>query len=140
MKRYSLSPFTNLPVSFFDDFASDAPEVFGKRNKNGGFYPQVDFSEDVNNHVIHAELPGVAPDDFHVEVKDNVLTISGEKRSVVEKPNYVERSYGSFQRSFTLPTKVDKDAIEANMKNGVLTVLIPKAEKEDSKRINVQHV
>lgn len=140
MKRYSLSPFNNLPVSFFDDFNTDFPDVFSSRAKERGFYPQVDFSEDEHNHVIHAELPGVMPDDFHVEVKENVLTISGEKKSLIEKPNYVERSFGSFKRSFTLPTKVDKDAIEANMKNGVLTVLIPKSEKEDSKRINVQHV
>lgn len=141
MKRYSLSPFSNIPVGFFDDFGTGLNDVFSREgNKSSSFYPQVDFSEDENNHVIHAELPGVNADDFHVEVKDNILTISGEKKALIEKPNYVERSYGSFKRSFTLPTKVDKDSIEANMKNGVLTVLIPKVEKEESKRINVQHV
>lgn len=137
MKRYSLSPFSSLPLGLFEDFNRDLESRF--QNQKDGFQPTVDFAEDENNHIIQAELPGVEADDFHVEVKDGVLTLSGEKKSVIEKPNYVERSFGSFKRSFSLPSKVDEDRIEANMKNGVLTVLIPKAEKQDIKRINVNH-
>ena len=79
-----------------------------------------------------AELPGVSEDDVHVSVTDNLLTIKGEKRQEAETDgkNYhrVERRYGSFQRSFTLPRHTKTDAIKAEYKDGVLTLGIPKAE------------
>ena len=94
--------------------------------------PSVDISETDNNFEVRAELPGVAKDDLHVSVKDNLLTLSGEKRQekVDDTQNYrrVERRYGSFQRSFTLPPEVETDDIKAEFGDGVLTLSIPKPE------------
>lgn len=94
--------------------------------------PTVDISEMESGYEIRAELPGVSEGDVNVSVTDNVLTVKGEKRQEEETDgkNYhrVERHYGSFQRSFTLPRHIETDAIKAEFKNGVLTLGIPKAE------------
>lgn len=94
--------------------------------------PTVDISETENGYEIRAELPGVSEDDVNVSVTDNVLTVKGEKRQEeeTEGKNYhrVERRYGSFQRSFSLPRHIETDAIKAKFKEGVLTLGIPKAE------------
>ena len=94
--------------------------------------PSVDISETDDNFEVRAELPGVAKDDLHVSVKDNLLTLSGEKRQeeVDDTQNHrrVERRYGSFQRRFTLPPDVAADDIKADYTDGVLTLSIPKPE------------
>ena len=94
--------------------------------------PSVDISETDDNFEVRAELPGVAKDDLHVSVKDNLLTLSGEKRqeNVDDIQNYrrAERRYGSFQRRFTLPAEVKTDDIKAEYTDGVLTLSIPKPE------------
>ena len=94
--------------------------------------PSVDISETDDKFEVRAELPGVAKDDLHVSVKDNLLTLSGEKRQgdVDDTQNYrrVERRYGSFQRRFTLPPEVATDDIKAEYSDGVLTLSIPKPE------------
>ena len=94
--------------------------------------PSVDISETDDVFEVRAELPGVAKEDLHVSVKDNLLTLSGEKRQekVDDTQNYrrVERRYGSFQRSFTLPSEVEADDIKAEFNDGVLTLSIPKPE------------
>ena len=94
--------------------------------------PSVDVSETADNFEVRAELPGVAKDDLHVSVKDNLLTLSGEKRQekVDNTQNYlrVERRYGNFQRKFALPPEVKTDDIKAEFSDGVLTLSIPKAE------------
>ena len=94
--------------------------------------PTVDISETENGYEIRAELPGVSEDDVNVSVTDNVLTVKGEKRQEEETEgkdyHRVERRYGSFQRSFTLPRHIETDTIKAGFKDGVLTLGIPKAE------------
>ena len=95
--------------------------------------PSVDISETDDNFELRAELPGIAKDDLHVSVKDNLLTLSGEKRQENvddDTQNYrrVERQYGSFQRRFTLPSEVAADSIKAEYSDGVLTLSIPKPE------------
>ena len=94
--------------------------------------PSVDISETEENFEVRAELPGITKDDLHVSVKDNLLTLSGEKRQeeADDTENYrrVERRYGSFQRKFTLPREVKTDDIKAEYNDGVLTLSIPKPE------------
>ena len=94
--------------------------------------PSVDISETENSFEVRAELPGVTKDDLHVSVKDNLLTLSGEKRQekVDDTQNYrrVERHYGRFQRKFALPQAVATDDIKAEYTDGVLTLSIPKPE------------
>ena len=94
--------------------------------------PSVDVSETDDGFEVRAELPGVAKDDLHVSVEDNLLTLSGEKRQeeADDTQNYrrVERRYGSFQRRFTLPSEVETEDIKAEFTDGVLTLSIPKPE------------
>jgi HSP20 family protein len=108
----------------------------------GGMWtPAVDIYETDANVVVKAELPGVQKDQVGVEVKDGVLTLRGERKyeKEVKEENFhrIERSYGTFQRAFSLPTTVDQENISAAMKDGVLEVTLPKREAAKPKQINV---
>jgi len=104
--------------------------------------PAVDISEHDSEFVVKVEVPGVNKDDVKITLESNILTIRGEKKHEKEtkEENYhrVERSYGSFQRSFTLPTTVKSDKIDAVYKDGILTVSLPKAEEAKPKQIEVK--
>lgn len=104
--------------------------------------PAVDVAEQENEYRVKIELPGVSKDDVKITMQDNVLTIRGEKKQEKEskEPNYhrIERSYGAFQRSFTLPTTVKSDRIEATYKDGILSITLPKAEEARPKQIEVK--
>ena len=104
----------------------------GTDTENTPWMPTADICETENGFEIRAELPGVAKDDLSVSVKDNFLTLSGEKRqeNTDDTQNFrrVERRYGSFQRRFTLPSDVVADDIKADYTDGVLTLSIPKPE------------
>jgi HSP20 family protein len=107
----------------------------------GSWNPAVDIFETKDSVVLKAELPGVEKKDFCIEVKDNLLTLRGERKFEKEtsEENYyrMERAYGSFSRSFTLPTTVDKDKVKAKFKDGVLEVTIPKTEAAKPKQISI---
>ena len=104
--------------------------------------PSVDISETEQAYLIKAELPEVKKEDVKVTVEDGVLTLSGERRQEKEekskKYHRVERSYGSFLRSFALPESVDETGVKAEYKDGVLNLHLPKAEKAKPKAIEVK--
>jgi len=104
--------------------------------------PAVDVAEHENQYIVKVELPGVAKDDVKITMQEDVLTIRGEKKQETETKDSnfhrVERSYGSFQRSFSLPTRVKNETIEASYKDGILTVALPKAEEAKLKQIEVK--
>ena len=104
--------------------------------------PTVDIAETDAEYQIKAELPEVKKEDVKVSVEDGVLTISGERRQETEekgkKYHRVERSYGSFVRSFTLPDHVDDARVKAEYKDGVLNLHLPKSEKAKPKAIDVK--
>ena len=108
------------------------------------FKPSVNTREGEYAYHIEVDLPGVKKDDISVDIKDDVLTISGQrktKKEVKEKDYYkMESSYGKFQRSFTLPDNIDAENIEANSKDGVLEVVVPKMEKskKETKKIKIK--
>ena len=106
------------------------------------FAPSVDISEDDHRYVVTAELPGSTKDDITVEMKDQVLTIRGEKRNEreekKEQSRWIERSYGSFSRSFTLPANAAADRVKAEFNNGVLTIEVPKVEEAKPKTISIK--
>jgi HSP20 family protein len=114
----------------FDDvFGSDAPRG-GALGGLGGF-PALEVSQDENRIEICAELPGVKEEDVDLTVEDGVLTLSGEKRCErKDESGYSERSYGRFERRITLPSNIDPEHCEADFKDGLLTVTIPKDEKK----------
>jgi len=103
--------------------------------------PAVDIKEEVDKFVIHADIPGVKPEDIEVSMEAGVLTVKGEKESEakteIEGYKRVERTYGSFYRRFSLPDTTDGDAINAKCKHGVLEITIPKREAVKPKRISV---
>ena len=126
---------------FFDEAlrarsASDEEWALG-----GSWAPAVDIYEQNGSLVLKAELAGVDPKDVDVRVENNVLTLHGERKldSEVKRDNYhrVERAYGAFARSFTLPNVVDTDKIKAEFKDGVLRVTLPKKEEAKPKQISI---
>ena len=104
--------------------------------------PAVDILERDDAFEVRAELPGMKKDDVKITLRDDILTIRGEKKQESEKKeqNYhrVERSYGSFQRSFTLPSSVRSDRIDATYNEGVLTIVLPKSEEAKPRDIEVK--
>jgi HSP20 family protein len=103
--------------------------------------PEVDIYETENELVVKADLPDVNPQDLDIRVENNNLTIRGERKfdNKVNEDNYlrIERSYGSFSRSFSLANSVNSEAIKADYQNGVLTLSIPKREEAKPKQIKV---
>ncbi len=103
--------------------------------------PAVDIYETENELVVKADLPEVNEKDIDVRVENNTLTVRGERKfeEKTEKDNYlrVERTYGSFSRSFSLPNTVNNEAIKADYKNGVLTVTLPKRAESKPKQVKV---
>jgi HSP20 family protein len=104
--------------------------------------PPVDIVEEADAIRIMTELPGVKPENVKISLENNVLTIHGTKEQVAEeraeRVHRYERTYGTFERSFTLPATVDANAIKATYENGVLTVTLPKVEKAKPRQIAVQ--
>jgi HSP20 family protein len=103
--------------------------------------PPVDIYETDENLVLKAELPGINPDSVEIRVEDNTLYLKGERKfeKEVKEQNYhrVERSYGAFTRTFSLPGSIDADKVAANFKDGVLTLTMPKKEEAKPKTIKI---
>lgn len=103
--------------------------------------PAVDIYETENELVVKAELPGVEQKDIDLRMENNVLSLRGERHFVKEakEENYhrIERSYGTFSRSFSIPATVDEQNIHADYKDGILRILLPKKEKAKPKQIKI---
>lgn len=103
--------------------------------------PAVDIKEETDKFIVHADIPGVKPEDIEVNMESGVLTVKGEKKTEAktEKEGYkrVERTSGSFYRRFSLPDSADSEAISAKSKHGVLEITIPKREAIKPKKIDV---
>ena len=104
--------------------------------------PAVDIYETEQNLIVKADLPDIKPEELDIRVENNILTIRGQRQfeKKVNESNYlrVERSYGSFSRSFSLANTVNTEAIQAEYKNGVLTLTVPKREEAKPKQIKVR--
>jgi HSP20 family protein len=104
--------------------------------------PALDISERKDAYLVTVEVPGVEPEDLDITMEDGLLTIKGERQFTSESSEQqfhrVERRYGAFRRSITLPAQVQADQIEATFDNGVLQIVVPKAEEAKPKRIQVR--
>jgi HSP20 family protein len=124
----------------FDNFFRGG--VQGDETFNSYWTPAVDITEHENEYIVKMELAGVNKEDVKISLESNILTIKGDKKQEKEEKgknlHRIERSYGSFQRSFTLPTTVKSDRIDAFFKDGVLTVSLPKMEEAKPKQIEVK--
>jgi HSP20 family protein len=124
-------------------FSRPSLRTSGKENLTvADWMPTVDISETEGEYLIKAELPEVRKEDVKVTVENGVLTLQGERRQEKEEKgkrfHRVERSYGSFVRSFTLPESVDESSVKAEYKDGVLNLHLPKSEKVKPKAIDVK--
>lgn len=139
------SPFRDV-VGLRDEMDRLFDNFFARSGERGAFdtpwAPTVDIYETKEAVVIDAELPGMKQSDIEVSVTDNTLTIKGEKKQEknTQEENFhrVERIYGSFSRSFTLPVGVHAEKIKANYKDGVLKITLPKAEEVKPKQIPIE--
>ena len=138
-------PFGKL-LSSQDRFNRLFTQIFPRSFDEGDasittWMPAVDVYETEHNLTLKAELPGVDPKDIEARVEDGTLYLKGERKFEKEskKENYhrIERTYGSFMRSFALPTSVDADKVSAEYKDGVLTLTLPKSEQARPKQIQL---
>ena len=137
------------PTREIDSLQGNMNQLFDRffegRAGNGSsmrrWIPAMDLIETDDNLVLRADLPGLSQDDLDIEIKDGVLTISGERRAEHEEKgegfHRVERSFGSFSRSLSLPEAVDPEQVAADFKDGVLEVRIPKPEETKPTRVAI---
>lgn len=123
-------------------FTTNLSRAFGDEGiARGAWNPSVDIYENKDQIVLEAELPGMRREDFDLSIENNVITLRGERRfeKKEESDNYhrVERSYGSFTRSFTLPQTVTAEGATAEYRNGVLRVTLPKREEVKARKIEI---
>jgi HSP20 family protein len=144
---------TRMPLADFEATANQLNRLFNEALTSwpfpadesplvGTWIPPVDILEHADHVRLVAELPGVKPEDVRISLENNILTIRGEKQRVEqgegEKAHRWERTYGVFERSFSIPATVDADGISARYEQGVLTVTLPKVEKAKPRQISVQ--
>jgi HSP20 family protein len=133
-----VNPFDVFNQAFNQFLRSGEPEA---QESTRTWAPAVDIFETTEAYVVKAELPGIPKEDVHITVENNVLTLKGERRFEKDetKENYhrIERTYGAFARSFTLPTRVDHEDVQAKFDNGVLTITVPKAAEAKPKKIEI---
>ncbi len=139
-RTFSESLTREIERLFEDFFGPIAVEEEG-RGRRHSFFPAMDIVEDEQNIIIKVDVPGMSQKDISVEIHDDVLIIKGEKKveeEIKEKNYHVsERRYGSFIRQITLPDYVEPEKTKAKVKDGVLTIVIPKREEVKPKKISV---
>jgi HSP20 family protein len=137
------NPFGTLSTlnRVVEEFLGDYAHTHDGTDANRAWQPPVDIVETEQAYEVRAELPGIPKEDVHLSLDNNILTLSGERK--LEKDvdhgsfHRIERAYGTFSRSFTLPARVSADRVEAKYDNGLLTVVIPKAEEAKPRRIEI---
>jgi HSP20 family protein len=130
-----------LATDLFDRFFADTYPLPVLNEKNE-WAPAFDIKENEKEFTVTAELPGIDTKDIDVTLSDGVLSVKGEKKQEHEEKHgdyhRIERRYGSFQRSFRIPGKVKTENIDANYKDGILRLTLPKAEESETKKIEVK--
>lgn len=137
--RKELEPFRREMERLWERFFG---ETWLARPFTEEWQPSADIVETEASIVVKADLPGLEASDIDVSISEDVLTIKGEKRKEEEKTgervHSIERYYGSFQRSFRIPTTIQTDKVEASFEKGVLSITLPKTEEAKKKEIKVQ--
>jgi HSP20 family protein len=130
-----------LPDDVFDRFFNDFYPLSMLKEKDE-WLPAFDIVENEKEYVVSAELPGMEVKDIEVTLSDGILTVKGEKKQAHEDKgedyHRIERHYGSFHRSFRLPGKLKMDGVDANYKDGILRLTLPKTEESETKKIEVK--
>lgn len=127
--------------TLFDGFFT--PIARSARDVDNVFTPACEVEEEQGHYLLTLEMPGIPKDDIKIEVADNAVTVSGERRAESKKKEngawYGERRYGKFQRTFTLPAGIDTEKIEASYEDGVLHLMVPKAESAKPRQIKIDN-
>jgi len=135
-------PFTNLLRDEFGDRDWNPFFGGGPLTRAASFSPAVDVVEKEGAYLLKAEVPGLSPEDIDLQVENNVLSLRGERKyeNEEERDGYrrVERSYGSFSRSFVLPEGTNVESIDAKVEHGILTVTIPKVQTAAARKVEVK--
>ncbi len=137
------SPFRDI-MSAQDEMNRLFTDLLRPRESRGAedWIPAVDVSETEDAFVVTADVPGIKSEDIKISVAQNVLTLKGEKKSVREEKkeqfHRVERSYGSFERTFSLPSTVESENIRAKYKDGVLEIRLPKSKEAKPQEIKIE--
>jgi len=141
MSLSHFNPLTNLPANFLN-FEDAIARMWNEPRGNRPWSPSVDIYETENELVLRADLPDVKLADIEVRVENQTLTLKGERKfeedQSVRGYHRIERSYGTFTRSFTVPATVDSDKVAAEFKNGVLTVTLPKKEAAKPRQVKIE--
>ncbi|EQC52213.1 Hsp20/alpha crystallin family protein [Bacteriovorax sp. DB6_IX] len=136
MRRFEIAPFANKGLlSLFDDFDREFADLRGFEKD---FLPKVDMGEKDGHFWASFDVPGIKKEDIHLEVNDDVISISGERSEENKGEKYSEKRYGSFSRSFRVPKGYDLKNLEANHENGVLSIVVPLSKDEDKKAQKVE--
>jgi HSP20 family protein len=126
----------------FDNVMRDFLRGFSGPSLSRGIFPLADVKEDEDKYTVTVEVPGIEKKDLKITIKENSLLVEGEKKEEVkeEKETYlrVERSYGNFRRAFNFVSELDAKKVNAEFKDGILTVTLPKTEKEKPKEIDIK--
>jgi HSP20 family protein len=128
--------------SIFNDFASSNGDLQNESLGAGNFIPPVDIYEDANRLVLKLEVPGISQEDLQINLENQTLTVKGERKLVKDEKeenfHRIERRYGSFVRSFTLPATIETDSAQANYENGVLSITLQKKEAAKPKQLKIE--
>ena len=143
VKRDPFGDLKGLQEDFNRIFNNALPRLFnGEEVLSGNWSPRVDIFEDQNAIVLEADLPGMKAEDFKLSIENFKLSLSGErkfeKQASGEDWHRVERNYGTFTRTFSLPSTVNVDEVAADFKDGVLRVTLPKREEVKARQIDVK--
>lgn len=143
VKRDAFSDLKGVQDDFNRLFNSALPRLFnGDDMLSGSWSPKVDIAENENEILLEVDLPGVKPEDFKLSIENFKLTVSGERKFEEERKgenwHRVERSYGSFTRTFSLPNTVNVDDVKADYKDGVLRVILSKREEVKARQIEIK--
>ena len=126
----------------FNTLTSDTQNATNDLSNVGTWSPAFDIVEHDKESVVTAELPGISEEDVNISLKENVLTIRGEKKSEHTEDSdncyYNERTYGEFQRMIRLDSDIDNNKVEANYNNGILAVHLPKSKENQNREIKVK--
>lgn len=147
LRRFPSLPTWSTGFRELDDARLDMERLYDALTtysgaRSAGVYPPIEVSEDAAAVFVRAELPGIKTDDLDITMENDTLTIAGERRPGSEDDavsfHRREREWGAFRRSFSMPTRIDAEGVEARYVDGILTVLLPKAAEARPKQIAVQ--
>jgi HSP20 family protein len=128
--------------SIFNDFANSNGELQNESLSAGNFIPPVDIYEDANHLVLKLEVPGILQEDLQINLENQTLTVKGERKFVSDEKqenfHRIERRYGTFARSFTLPATIETESVQANYENGVLSITLSKKEAAKPKQVKIE--